>query len=194
MEKVSRQTCASSDLFKSSASGCQGCIDSSAVLGMYSSHEQVLAALNARYPADSCKIFNQELSNTWHNFYLKKQELIPPIISRSATLTSTITSIIDLSSQLSPLPQSTQVSSTSSTSTSTSSSTNSSTPPSPLSAVVTQLSCKVLGEDIDLIVNTFCTQFFNYSFKMRILTIIISFCLLLVLFCSTCLGMRAYHL
>jgi hypothetical protein len=58
---------------------------------------------------------------------------------------------------------------------------------------VTQLSCKVLGEDIDLIVNTFCTKFFNYSFIMRILTIIISFCLLLVLFCSTCLGMRAYH-
>ncbi len=191
MQKVSSQTCASSDLFQNSASGCQGCIDSSAILRMYSSHEQVLAALNARYPADSCRLFNQELSNTWHNFYLKKQEVIPPIIARSATLTSTITSIIDLSSQLSPLPQSTQVSSTPSTSTS--SSTNSSTPPTPLSAVVTQLSCKVLGEDIDLIVNTFCTQFFNYSFKMRILTIIISFCLLLVLFCSTCLGMRAYH-
>lgn len=65
--------------------------------------------------------------------------------------------------------------------------------PAPLGAVVTQLNCKVLGEDVELVTNTFCTQVFNFAFKMRVLSIMGSFCLLLIMFCSTCLGMRSYN-
>ena len=44
-----------------------------------------------------------------------------------------------------------------------------------------------------LITNTFCRQIFNYSFIMRILTITVSFSLLLMMFLATCLGIRAYR-
>lgn len=65
--------------------------------------------------------------------------------------------------------------------------------PVPLQASITHLDCKVLGEDLQLVVNTFCTQVFNYSFKMRVFSIMGSFALLLIMFCATCLGMRSYN-
>lgn len=40
--------------------------------------------------------------------------------------------------------------------------------------------------------NTFCTKIFNYGFAMRIVSIIGSFSLLMIMFCATCLGMRAF--
>lgn len=172
MDPVTNQTCNSTQQFESRAPGCQGCIDTLSILSQVGSSLNVLPLLNKRYPSDDCSPFNQELSNVWNNYYQKKADYLSPVEQKANVASTKIDSLISMTQQLSS--SSTGLSSV------------------PVGGVVTKLSCQVLSEDLSLLTNTFCTGIFNFSFRMRVLTITASFSLLLAMFCSTCFGMRTY--
>jgi hypothetical protein len=55
------------------------------------------------------------------------------------------------------------------------------------------LNCAIMGDDVNLILDTFCTQLFNTIFSLRLCLGIAAFGILFAMCCSTCSGIRHFH-
>ena len=58
----------------------------------YATKANVLTALNNRYTAGGCSTFNNDLANTWNNYYLIKSNAFDPVATRATTAVSSINS------------------------------------------------------------------------------------------------------
>jgi hypothetical protein len=56
----------------------------------YATKASVLTALGNRYTAGGCSTFNNEMANTWQNYYLIKSNAFSPIVSRTSTATTSV--------------------------------------------------------------------------------------------------------
>jgi hypothetical protein len=63
----------------------------------------------------------------------------------------------------------------------------------PQNGILAGLNCLVIGDDINLIFDTFCTRLFNTFFSLRLCLGIASFGILFTICCSACAGIRFYH-
>lgn len=73
----------------SSRSGsCNGCMDTTSTLSGYTSKATLLSDLGTRY--SGCTTFNNDLANTWSNYYSIKQSAYAPVSSRASTATTAV--------------------------------------------------------------------------------------------------------
>lgn len=73
-------TCLNKAYFDAAAPGCTGCMDTFSLLYSSNSKSDVKSFLSSRYT--DCSQFNEDLSNTWSNFYLIKRKAFSGILSR----------------------------------------------------------------------------------------------------------------
>lgn len=71
--------------FNTRAGSCNGCMDTALVLNSYTAKATLLSNLNTRYPAAGCSTFNNDLANTWFNYYYNKSQSYAPVIARANT-------------------------------------------------------------------------------------------------------------
>jgi hypothetical protein len=77
----------------SSRSGsCNGCMDTTSALNSYTSQATLQSHLGTRYP--SCTTFNNDLSNTWNNYYRLKKAGYAPIVTRANSANSAVNNFV----------------------------------------------------------------------------------------------------
>jgi hypothetical protein len=165
----------------SRAGSCNGCMDTTSTLSSYSSQATLLSDLNSRY--SGCTTFNNDLANTWNNYYYIKKTAYAPVSSRASTANTAVNTFSsDLSGTLN----------TTFTNTQNSLSAASSTVSDPQYGLVAGLNCKLIGEDIQMVTSTFCQSVFTISYFTRLVLGLASFGILFSLCCGVCTGVRFY--
>ena len=145
----------------------------------------VLDNLNARYSDDTnCVGFTTELSNIWNNFYREKESVLEPVHTRASDVETNVLSIkADIDNDLTPAFEDALNTLQDSFGTILDSKTG----------LIAGLNCRVLGEDVKLVVDIFCNKIFMYSFILRILFSASSFAILSSVFGIVKLGRKAFH-
>lgn len=164
----------------SSRSGsCNGCMDTTSTLSSYSSKATLLSDLGTRY--SGCTTFNNDLANTWNNYYSIKKSAYAPVSSRASsanTAVNTFTS--DITGTLNTTFSNAQSSLSSA----------SDTVVDPQYGLVAGLNCKLIGQDIQMATTTFCQSVFTISYFTRLVLGLASFGILFSMCCGVCTGVR----
>jgi hypothetical protein len=163
----------------SRSGSCRGCMDTTSVLGSYSSLATLQSDLDSRY--SGCTTFNNDLSNTWNNYYKIKKAAFSPITSRASTASSSLNTFTsNLTSSIN----------TTFTNAKNSLNSASATVVDPDYGLVAGLNCKLIGEDLQRFSKTFCQSVFTISYFTRLVMGLASFGILFSLCCSVCTGVR----
>ena len=171
--------------FAAASGGCDGCMDTTSILNTatYGTKASVLTALNNRYSAGGCSTFNNEMANTWANYYKIKSDAFTPISSRMSTAT---TSVNQFSANL------TGTLSTTFTTAVNSMNAVAQTVTDGKYGLVAGLNCRLIGEDFSTFTNTFCQNFFTVSYFARLAIGCASFGILFSICFGACTGVRFY--
>jgi hypothetical protein len=171
--------------FAAASGGCSGCMGTTSILNTatYSTKASVLTALNNRYSAGGCSTFNNEMANTWANYYLIKSNAFSPISSRASTAT---TSVTQFSANLTGTLNTTFTNAVNAMTAAADSVTNGKY------GLVAGLNCRLIGEDFTTFTNTFCQSFFTVAYFSRLAIGCASFGILFAFFCGPCTGVRFY--
>ena len=171
--------------FAAASGGCAGCMDTTNILNTatYSTKASVLTALNNRYSAGGCSTFNNEMANTWENYYKIKSDAFTPISSRLSTAT---TSVNQFSANLTG---------TLSTTFTNAVNTMASVAQNVTDAkygLVAGMNCRLIGEDFNTFTDTFCQSFFTVSYFARLAIGCASFGILFAVCFGPWTGVRFY--
>lgn len=171
--------------FAAGSGGCTGCMDTTSILNTvtYTSKANVLTALNNRYTAGGCSTFNNEMANTWNNYYRIKSNAISAVATRATTATS---SINQFSANLTGTLNATLTNAQNTLAAAASSVTD------PKYGLIAGLNCRLIGEDLSTFTNTFCQSVFTVSYFNRLTIGCASFGLLFAMCCGVCTGVRFY--
>lgn len=163
----------------SRAGSCNGCMDTTSTLSSYSSHATLLSNLGTRY--SGCTTFNNDLANTWTNYYYIKSQAYAPVSSRASTASTNVNTFTsDLTGTIN----------TTFTNAQSSLSAASSTVSDPTYGLVAGLNCKLIGQDIQQASTAFCQSLFTISYFTRLVLGLTSFGILFSLCCGVCTGVR----
>ena len=187
-EYISCQISGGNKAYSSSCSGvasrggsCRGCMDTTSVLNSYSSLATLKSDLGTRY--SGCTTFNDDLSNTWNNYYKIKKPAFSPVSSRASTASSSLNTFTsNLTSSIN----------TTFTNVKTSLNSAAATVVDPDYGLVAGLNCKLIGEDLQRFSQTFCQSVFTISYFTRLVMGLASFGILFSLCCGVCTGVRFY--
>lgn len=158
---------------------CNGCMDTTSTLSGYSSKSTLLSDLTTRY--SGCSGFNNDLANTWNNYYYIKSQAYAPVSSRASSATSSVNTF---TSDLSGTINTTFTNAQSSLNSASASVTD------PTYGLVAGLNCRLIGEDIQRATTTFCQSVFTVSYFTRLVLGLASFGILFSLCCGVCTGVR----
>ena len=178
--------CASSSDIQGATNGCAGCLDAQEVL-LVSDNDSgdVDGDLTTRYAAGGdCGTWATEMQNVWDNYYSEKETRYETngIVNRKNTAAgdaltyhgdiTTVGNIFDTTM--------TNLDGIASTIT------------DPQYGIIAGFNCRLFGEDLELLINTFCARFFNVFYFLRLATGILSFAILFAMCCSVCAGVRHF--
>jgi len=170
-------SCTSS--FTTRGGSCNGCMDTTSVLSSYTAKASLLSDLNSRY--SGCTNFNNDLSNTWDNYYKIKKNSFSPITTRVNTAEASVTTYANtITSTIQPTF----------TNAINALKAASATVTDPQYGLVAGLNCKLIGEDIQRTFDTFCQSLFTVTFFTRLVMGLTSFGILFSLCCGVCTGIR----
>ena len=179
------KTVCSSSNFAAASGGCDGCMDTTSILNTASYYykSSVLSALNRRYSGSGCSTFNNEMANTWYNYYRKKSYAFSSVSSRMSTAT---TSINQFSAKLTGTLNVTFASAVNSMNA------VAQTVTDVKYGLVAGLNCRLIGEDFSIFTDTFCQSLFTVSYFARLAIGGASFGILFSICFGVCIGVRFY--
>lgn len=178
--------------FESSASPCHGCMDSSLIFNAWYTSlatSQWKAKLDARYGAPCAgSTWTTYFGNVWDNYYRIKTSEMNNIYNRWLTVSDSTNPASDIS----------QVTSDFATINSTMTNVLGNLTAAvdsiidPNYGLIAGLNCKIIGEDLTLVVGSICVSNFNTLYITRLLMGIAAFGILFAMCCIVCSGVRHF--
>lgn len=160
---------------------CQGCMDTTKIIDNTATF---LSDISARY--SGCTDYIADMTLLYNNYYFIKKGHLDDIKTRmDAVVTSFNTPTTGYNALLGDVG-------TAFTNAITALNLVVSTVIDPNQGMIAGLNCLLLGEDINLIVNTTCNKLFNTFYFLRLTLGISAFGILFSLCCTTCSGVRAF--
>lgn len=179
--------CAWADFYQgigSTSASCKGCIDTSLMMIDYYSQISGLASgwltvLNTKY--GGCA-WNNDFGNVWNNYYNIRIPAMNNIASRWATadgsLVTVNTDLTNINVQITDVKTNLI---------------NAFQPIlDPKYGLIAGLNCKIIGEDLQLMVSSICVSNFNTLYITRLLMGIAAFGILAAMWCIVCSGVRHF--
>lgn len=167
----------------STTAACKGCIDTSLLMNAYYSDIVTAtgwnAVLNTKYGPCS---WNNDFGNVWNNYYSIKIQKIQAIDARwgvaNASLATVLSDITGLTTQINDVKTNLI---------------NTFQPIlDPKYGLIAGLNCKIIGEDLQLMISSICVSNFNTLYITRLLMGIAAFGILAAMWCIVCSGVRHF--
>lgn len=183
---ANKTECPTSATIQAASGSCNGCMDSREVLAVSEQSSDVKTDLDVRYGGvGDCGLFATEMQNVWNNYYELKEDAYEgtgQIMTRISNTNSAVNNYETLVQGLG------------NTFTSTISDMNglASSVTDPEYGLVAGLNCKLFVDDVELVIDTFCVNFFNLVYFLRLVLGVASYGILLTMCCSVCSGVRHF--
>lgn len=166
----------------SSANGCYGCMDSTKIVVNVATSPN----FNTRYNNAGCNVWVVKMTGLKTNYYdVKKTRYGPVQTHMQATITRFNTATTGYNARLTAVGSAftAVIGALEGSLTAVF---------DPQYGLMSGLNCLLLGEDLNLVINTTCAKLFNTLFFLRLAIGLSAFGILFSLCCATCSGVRAF--